>query len=350
MFPLRICISTYYGYTQIGRGLKMKKVVQIAFCLISTAASLSYVSSAKADILADTFARLTGPVAAGIQYSDLYGAILRGQLTQGFTSNQAASLEAEYGLENHRANLGWGYALTPNQRFKIAAEHLAQFMEFNFSSGDASRWISQNAIGGSYQYLIPSSFINDINANLDYSKAISNNLPARSSNSSTVQRHAAGANNTGGGIGVDITPTYGTLVGAQLNYDDVKYEVRYEGDDENDGLGFTLTLQQLLTKHVKLNLLASSRTPYQDYQGGVSWLLNTHSNDRAEWAFNVERIIGKSAYNYDDTRLGLDFIYAWDASDSEATSGYNLVSNDLNNWVSQPAVYLKQVLARKDQG
>lgn len=331
--------------------MRTKKL--IISCLAGALVGLTGVSIAQGDVIADSFSAMTGPVMGGVRYSNLYGAFLQAQLTQGLTSKQAASLEGEYGLDNHRINLGWGYAVTPQQRFKLAAEHLAQFMEFDFTSGYASRWVTQNGVGAAYQYLIFGSFVNDVNANVEYSQSVSENLTARNAKGSSILRHIAGADHTGVSVGADMTPTYGTQVGFQLYYDDVSHNIRYEGNDDDNGLGASITWQQLLTRHFKFNLLASHRVPYQDYQAAIAWLCNKHVSDQIQLALDIERIIGKSRFKYDDTRIGLNLIYAWNASTERVQNGFSLISkdsaSDLADWVSQPALYLKQVLARSDQ-
>jgi len=299
---------------------------------------------------------VNGPVSFGILYSDNFGAMLQAKLLQGLNKNNAIGLELEGGQGQRRVNATWGFGFTPNQRIKFTAENLAQKMEFDFDSGKTKRWVDQNAYGFGYEYLISNSFINDINVNAFYSRAISQSLSSRNYSSSGINyinyRHIAGGTDKSGSIGVDLLPSHSTLIGLQANYDHVDYNMRYEKDINESGLGATITLNQLISNHVKFNLLASNRKPYDDYQAGINWLLNSAPGTQLELGVNGEYLEGSHGID-NDTKGGITLAYSWGGNSIGHPSTYSdfgtAASNSITSFTNTPAVHMQQVLAVRDQ-
>lgn len=298
-----------------------------------------------------------GPFSLQAMYSKVLGLFFSGRFTQKLNKNNAASVELNAGKAQRRIAATWGHLFTARQRVKITAENLSQNLDFDFDSGKTSRWIYQNAIGLTYAYLITHGWIQDVNLNAYYSKAISRNLPARIYLRDGVlwrnYRRIAGGIDKSASLGIDVKPVASTLLGMQLNYDDVYYERRYESNKSDSGLGVTATLEQLLTENLKIGLLASYRKPYQDYKAQLNWLLNAVSGTQLELGLLGERIIGNLGLA-NDSRVGVEMNYSWggDTSASSAKYGALTLNNAIGNltdWTAQPAVHMQQVLAIKDQ-
>ncbi len=300
---------------------------------------------------------LKGPVSLSAQYSSEFGYMLEGQWTQKLGLNNALSLLLNLGPKERRLNATWGHVLTPNQRFKLTAEYLEQNKDFDFLSGSTNVWIGQSAYGLTYQYLFPHSFINDINFNTFYSHASSKNLSNKLFTDAADKwiniRRIAGGTEKSASLGVDLLPLKNSLLGLQVNYDNVHYDTRYEQADNSSGLGATVSLNQLISKHIKLNLLASSRQTDDTYQAGLSWLLHSKPGTQLELGLTGTRTLGRTAGMENDSRIGVNMSYSWGGDSRSKSFGYQLDSpsstSDLASWTSQPAVHMAQVLAAKDE-
>lgn len=302
---------------------------------------------------------IKGPFSLSAIYSKTFGLILEGKYSQLLNSSNALALELDGGKAERRVGITWGHVLTPHQRIKLTAENLSQKMDFDFDSGNVSKWVYQNAIGGSYEYLLTNKFIKDINLNASYSKANSQDLGSKDFSQSGVlfrnYRRIAGATDKSASAGVDISPIKSTLIGLQLNYDDVKYDMRYQkAPNQNDaGVGATISVHQLVNDRLQFSLLASDRKPYKDYQAEVDWLLNSAPGSQLQLGLIGEKIDANFGLP-NDNRVGLQLSYSWggDSTSHPMTFTDPVPSNDaggLKDWTNTPAVHMSQVLAIKDQ-
>lgn len=292
------------------------------------------------------------PLSLGALYSANYGTMMETKGGRLLTTNNAVGLGLQLGANQRRIDGSWGWAIFPQQRVKLSAENLTQYTQFKFNAGDTNRWVSQNAIGGAYQYLIPNSFLNDLNAGAYYSGATNVSLPSRSNGAATNDRHIAGAKDANGSVGADITPAYGSLFGLQVGYDSVKYAMRYEHDRNDSGMGLNLSWQQLITKQLKFNMSASELAIYENYQAGLSWMFNLQNSDYFEVGASAMRLINKHSIANDTLGL-LSLSYGWHANSQNSADGYSLADQDshdnLSQWATMPAVYMDQTLAIRDQ-
>ena len=211
--------------------------------------------------LSNTDLGLYGPISFSTTYSQIYGVIFSGQYTQALGDQNALSFLADGSKKEGRANLTWGYAMTPHQRIKLTGEYLAQDLDFNYYSGDVNKWENQAAYGATYEYIIAHHFLNDINFNTFYSHTRSEDLSDADYDGATNLRRIAGGTDKSASAGVDVLPTQNTLVGLQLNYDNVIYDTHYQNNQNTTGFGATINLQQLITQRTKLQLLAADRNP-----------------------------------------------------------------------------------------
>ena len=350
----------------------MRRIASILFLLLMSPIIVGAVSSPRVvpqqqvvvtqdptlNLTSDMFG-LHSPLSLGLQYSETFGAIFQGRFTQSIFKHNAISIGAEYGANQRRIDATAARALTHHQRVKVTAENLAQNIDFNFASGKTGEWVNQPAYGLTYQYLISNKLVQDLNLNAMYSRAISETLRDKnyvnaSSTTVTNLRHVAGATDMGASAGVDVRPLPSTLIGLQLNYDNVNYNARYSDNDAKNasGLGATVSLNQLLSKRVKLQLLASNRKPYDDYKVGVSWLVPSAAGSQLEVVLSGDRLIAQTGTN-NDTQASLNLNYSLDGDTKTAPALYNLSTQDapgdLSDWTGQPAVHMDQVLAVRDE-
>lgn len=302
---------------------------------------------------------LYGPLSFGVQYSKEFGAYIQGKFTQLLNPYLATSLDVESGKKMYRFNATFAYLLSLEQRLKFSAEYLTQDLTFDFLSGEVNKWIGQNAYGLTYEYLLPYDFVKSIVLNTFYSKAQSKNLSPVfyfDQNSQLYEdfRYIAGATDTHGSLQINLLPIKTTLLGLQLSYDNLNYNKKYSGDDDSyNGFDFTINLQQLITNQLKLQLSASRVPAYQDYHAEIDWLVHSMSDARFELGLNGEQIIGNHGLQ-NDIRVGVNLNLRLGVNKTNSTTNrYNLNLtdnfNDLSDWTAEPAVYMPQVLAVKNE-
>jgi len=296
-----------------------------------------------------------GPLSIGTEYSQDYGVILTGQYTQKIGQRNALSLIAEGGAGQRRLNATWALLITQNQRIKLSVERLVQRMKFDFDSGRVKEWVPQNAYGATYEYFIKQGWLNDVSLNAFYSRANSKNFnPVIFSQNALMYenfRHIAGGTDKSVSLGSDFFPTTSTKLNFQVNYDNVHYNEKYNTrNHDSRGLGLTLNLHQLITKRIRLNLLASTRTMYNQLGGEVSLLVPTRRGTALHLNLKTTHTVGLHGVPNNNV-YGVNLAYSWGLSGS--ASGFSLQResnvNDLASWAATPAVKMPQVLAVLDQ-
>ena len=297
----------------------------------------------------------SGPLSFVTTYSEEYGWMLSGQYTQKINHSNALSLLLTGGAKQQRANLTWGVAVASQQRVKLTAEYLRQDMDFDFFAGHQKEWEGQQAYGLAYQYVIPHSWLNAVNVDVNYSLAQTRNLSTVLYNSDSMRnfRRVAGGRDVGLTTGVDIVPNSQTLFDVAANYDNVKYNTKYQNNQNEAGFGATLNLQHLLTRRVKWQLLASEKVPVSTYGTELDYLLPTAAGTNLQLTVSANRDLGKGDLQ-NDFRVNAGVNYMWGGNPhADANQTYQLGSvdsaTDLNSWASQPAVEKPQVLAVVDQ-
>ena len=223
---------------------------------------------------------LSGPLDISTQYSQNYGVSVDAHYVQALSDWNAAGIEGQFGANLQCYGITFAQMLTANQRLKATVEHLRQDMSFNFAAGTSKRWIGQNAYGLDYQYQFSKSIVRSLDVSGYYAKANSAQLPmAVLPNGMWDLRHIAGGEDRNGSVGVNVSPWKTGLLGLQGNYDDVRYDTQYESNQHTRGLGATVTLNQLITQKVKMNLLASDRQVYSQLGAGLSYLIPTSAKN-----------------------------------------------------------------------
>ncbi len=304
------------------------------------------------------------------------GPNVKGKFTSPLTNDTAYSLAAEAGLKNFRVGGTIGWRIADDQRFKVSAEYLWQKITYAFFSGDSNQWVNQGAIGADYQY----TFINvDYKPQLDldayYSHAPSKSLSTVSgtfiSRTGLTQpfvnaRRIAGSNAAGISPGVTIQPWMGGKVGADLNYDNVRYDKKYSPNEDAKGFGGTVRLSQVLFQNVVFSASAAVRQPFNNYTAGLAW---SDIPYYGSWTLGLDGVYtaGKNTLpnTYDvsvSASYYMDPAPQCSRAQNEAAAkfvnykGYKGYkdqapppADDFLNWTSDPGVYMPQVLAIVDQ-
>lgn len=336
----------------------MRKSLKLMFVI--GALTVSYNSFA-VPVVIPTVTNTSGP-------TTFLGPTFRGTYAGWLTSNSAFSVLGEAAPRNYRLSLTGGWAISPTQRIKFSGEYLYQKMNFSFITEHNSRWVQQGAIGAEYVLDFGNTYVRAFELSGFLSHAPSKNLSAvlgsTTANFITTNwinhRRIAGSNAGGASGGLDFSFWMDSLIGFDLNYDDVNYDTKYAGSDNISGLGGTIRLEQRLGEHARIYALASQRKPFNNYKGTVSWD-NFIYHGRWSTGLFGEYTSGKhnlpNSYN-----IGLSLNYFADCLNAVPMNlkdevidvkneGMVASANDPNflNWVSDPAVYMPQVLAKTDQ-
>ncbi len=302
---------------------------------------------------------MNGPLELNTTYSKDRGTIVGGRFTTGIGDRNAASLEVEGGENLMRLNATWGLELTQQHRIKATIERLAQKLDYNFRSGDVSKWSGQNAAGLGYQYIVPheKSPVKTVDLNGYWAKAKSHDLKdklyTQGGDTYLNERRIAGATSTGFSAGVtgSLWPT--NKIKLSLDYDSVKYDTKLATKNyDTSGFGGTVEVDQLLTETLKANLLTSIRTPQNEYGAGVSWLAPVQPGTQLELGVNGSYMNSKTTKRK-NRQMAMTVNYKWGGPADGGRAKYNKPNfaavESLVEWTKTPAVRMAEVRAIADQ-
>lgn len=284
------------------------------------------------------------------------GPTVNARISQPIDYNISSSFGIEGGPRQYRGNATLGWILAENHRIKFTGEYLWQKIDYNFYSGIVRQWVNQGAVGAGYQYMLLDGVLNDLRVYGYYSHAPSAGLSTLSStfvNSNTTysytdQRHIAGSNAAGLSPGFALHPWYGAQAVLSANYDNVRYNTKYIATHNYSGFGGTIDFKQTLPGNLQMNLLAASRTAFNNYQAGLNW------NKTLESGLLTLGIIGgynKGKHTLPNTSvvsLNLGYAFDQDTPIDDNDNDYKLAPS-LSTWVAEPAVHMPQVLAIADE-
>ncbi|HHF7376097.1 TPA: IPT/TIG domain-containing protein [Legionella bozemanae] len=308
----------------------------------------------------------SGPLNWGVTYSDLTGTYYNAQYVLPLGSRLALSALGEYGSGQYRLNGTLGYGFSPLAQMKFTAERFGQRLPFQFDSGDIESRVHQDAYGVRFQQLFNLPFLQGFNLGGYYADASSKELnpiifTSNGDNCggfvSDLQcinyRHLAGATSTGADAGIDVLLTPSTLVSGSLYYDQVRYNPIFSpvSEEDRNGLGGGIKLNQLLGERLKLTGEATVREIYDTYQAGFSWLPNFQ-----KMKLGIElSLFGQHVTSHnttpDNNSIGLQVNFLADGNkryDERHRWGSQRLS-DITQWVSTPAVKMNQVFVIAEQ-
>ena len=118
----------------------------------------------------------TGPVSFNVRYDQDLSWILDAGYAQSFGNRAAVALKASAGQNELRGNGTIGFALSPKQQIKFTYEYLTQNLPFDYAAGTVNEWVSQNAYGAAYRYMLGNSILQGVELSGSYTKANSKDL------------------------------------------------------------------------------------------------------------------------------------------------------------------------------
>ena len=339
----------------------------IAYCLIFSnlvyAApihpSIPSIPATKSDAfsLASSQLGLSGAFTFGITRDDLLKYSFNASYTHKINEELAVSGLLEYGNNTSRISGTVGFRLLTNELFKVTAERLSQNLPFAFDSGTVNENMSQNALGMSYQHIFDQGIIRDINFTGFYANTPNKLLdPVIFSSGGTNYenyRNIAGGTSKGLEVSSDLLLTKNTVVAGHLYYDSLKYDtINSISAFDTSGVGGGVSVNQLLTDHVKIYGEGNVRKLYDTYKLGVSWLPPVMSKLGVEVSLLGQRTVSHNQ-TPNSTSVGMQFSLNLDGVSDSKDVKYQVASpnivNDIKAWTSKPAVRMERVLAIVDQ-
>lgn len=275
-----------------------------------------------------------------------------GYLSQ--SHNLAGAAVLEIGAKNERLNGTLGYAFNSQQQLKIGIDYLLQKLAYQFDSGPVSEWMDQTAIGGVYRYVPTNSWVGSVfikgygakSDSMNLSPVTTTQTTATAITTYTNYRRIAGANADGAGAGLDLLPWYGAQIQLAGNFDDVRYQTKYQPHVTAEGLGGTIDVTQAITPHIAIDAMGAVRKPFNTYRAGVNWLHPTKDGTVKLGLFGA---ITKGKEGLPNSSLtGINVAYNWD-DDKNATLLPEKINHSLSNWTEKAAISMPQVLAIPDQ-
>ncbi len=319
----------------------MKSSLKILSILILT-------GSLSATALAD--ATETPVVNFSMEDNNAYGFFSQAEFSNTWSNNNAAAFLLGFGANQFRIGVDWAHAFNAQQRLNIGIEHLGQNSNFAFSTGVDHKYIGQNAIGSTYQYLVNDSVLKDIDLSGYYAVAQDVSFTPIFANNAWNIRDVTGANSGGLSAGGHVQFWHSGWLGLALDYDNVYFPMHYEAPQGSSGFGFTASWVQLLSSNTAFMLSAAPHEPYQVYEASLNWL--AHQTTHGQLAFGVygehlnSRLLPVSSQNI----LGLNLTYNWGAvTPQSAATLYNPVAHDLLAWTQNLPSQLPGVFAVRDQ-
>lgn len=284
--------------------------------------------------------------------------ILRGQVSSDLTANTAGLAAVEVGPRNYRVSSTVGIALNSCNRFKLTGEWLFQNIDYTFLTGTTREWVQQSAVGLGYQLILNNPIIPYVDFKGYYSYAPSKSLAGvdfldvASNIIPTDLRRIAGSTAEGVAPTVHFNLWYGAEGTLALNWDDVVYNNKYTTQITAKGgggtVGFTQVMQ-LFRQNFKAGLSASVRTPFNYYHAELDWIPFLPTSQLLVGVFG-DYTKGKQTLT-NTSLVGVNLSYAIDACSSPSYPMMPVPQNrSLLNWIADPAVYMPQVLAIKEEG
>jgi|GEM_PF-1808554 hypothetical protein len=305
------------------------------------------------------------------------GPTLRTAFTNTFNDTTAYNIAAEFGVRNFRLGGSLGFQFENYQRFKLSVEYLRQNITNPFFDGNSDQWIQQGSLGADYEFVFAdTAYYPSFNIYAFLSHAPSKNLRTDTfpfaNTEGTLQpltdtKRIAGSNAGGLSPGITFTPWQGGRVGAEVNYDIVRYDTTYAGSQNATGFGGTAHLNQTIATNVDLYLQAAVRQPFNNYQANLAWSSIPYYG---YWTLgiNYEYNLGKntlpSTYNvildinYSIDPTGSSYATRMDGIDNFMNASDNIMDmkgvsslsqqaekHDFLSWTSRQPGYMPQVLA-----
>lgn len=151
----------------------------------------------------------------GPEYNSRFGIMGRGDISMMIGEDAGFDLELAIGPKQREALIKAGWQFSENGQLRITAHELRQLMEFEFASGNESRWVAQHTIGATIRFKPNIKYIEYLEASGYLSKSDSQKLATKTFTIDTPtlfelwenERRIAGTTNIGASGAVNFRLT-----------------------------------------------------------------------------------------------------------------------------------------------
>lgn len=282
-------------------------------------------------------------------HSSAYGSFAHTQFANLWSPDNAAAFLVDFGANQFRIGGTWAHAFDAQHRVKVGIQHLAQSIDFNFDSGKDHRFIGQNEVSATYQFILDQPIINNLNLSGYYAKTSNNDfavnsMPAPNDNFNNI-RKVNGASLAGINTGIGFNLWQGAYLEPAITYDRIRFKPTFEPAIKDNRFGAMANFVQALTPRLALNLETEQRALYNLYGGGVQWLAHQGVNSSLSVQFQFNHLQSHLLPITQDNLSTVGFAYRWGHS---ATTN-NATSANLLDWVQTAPEQLPEVYAMRDQ-
>ena len=290
-----------------------------------------------------------GPFSLGVKYDNDLSWMANLGYNKVFDDVFGFSAKLAGGENELRGNLTAGFAIYSNQDFKITYEYLNQNLPFDFQSGEVDERVSQNAVGGAYQYVLSHCVLHAIELTANWAGANNKSLdPVVFYQNNDPNDPAYDLRNIAGGeentevAKVKFLPTPRTLLTVGGGYSHVDYDTQYDSSDsDRTTVAYNAELSVLPTDTTKLSADIINTASSQEVDARVSQLV-PHNLELNVW--------GQTSHGYnglsDSSSVMLGFSYP--APKVYVFEGVDKLAQ-LADYIDKPVVYYQRVLAIKDE-
>lgn len=293
---------------------------------------------------------LTGPVTFNVRYDSDLSWILDAGYAQKLGDRAAAALKVSAGLNEYRGNGTLGFNITPKQQIKITYEYLTQNLPFDYTSGTINQWVSQNAYGAAYRYLVSNnSILQAVELSGSYTQANSKDLSevwmydGSGNVDQIVERRIAGGQKKDGLVSAILTPFKRTLIKIGAGYSSSSFDTQWVDNQANSTIAYDVEASQLITPKTMVSASVNNDSTNSAQTVKISQILPGHLEGNISGQYNVSHVDGIAS----NANVSAGISYPAPKTYSNMFSSSNI--GDLKSWVEQPVIYNNRVLAIADE-
>ena len=286
----------------------------------------------------------TGPVSFNVRYDQDLFWILDAGYAQSFGNRAAIALKASAGQNELRGNGTLGFAISPKQQIKITYEYLTQNLPFDYAAGTVNEWVSQNAYGAAYRYMVGNSILQGIELSGSWTQANSKELSdidlhnADGSFAGVDQRRIAGGQQKNGLASVILTPFKNTILKVGAGYSASSFDTKWSSDQAQSTVAYAVEATHLLTPKTLISTSVNNTSTNRAHTVKISRILPGNIEGNITGQYNVSHVEGIDS----NASVTAGLSYPAPKTYSNMFAGG---IGDLKSWVQQPVIYNARVLA-----
>jgi hypothetical protein len=286
----------------------------------------------------------SGPVSFNVRYDQDLSWILDAGYAQSFGNRAAIALKASAGQNELRGNGTIGFAISPKQQIKITYEYLTQNLPFDYAAGTVNEWVSQNAYGAAYRYMVGNNILQGIELSGSYTQANSKELSdidlhdADGNFSGIDQRRIAGGQQKNGLASVILTPFKNTILKVGAGYSASSFDTKWSSDQAQSTVAYAVEATHLLTPKTLISTSVNNTSTNRAHTVKISRILPGNIEGNITGQYNVSHVDGIDS----NANITAGLSYPAPKTYSNMFAGG---IGDLKSWVQQPVIYNARVLA-----